>query len=147
MMKIRKATLNDLDFTLSLFNDPVTRKNAFNSKTIEKDEYSQWFKKALCSDNIKIYIAMIDKNLVGVGKCQIEHTVGGSMLSWVIHPEKRGMGHGKQMMNQIMENKEGCFYAYIKKSNIASQRIAESIGMKFICIRGDFRYYEFSKRG
>lgn len=139
-MEIKKATLDDSKFVLKLFNDYDTRINSFNTKPIKEKEHSQWFKKALVDPDIEIYIAWIEEHRIG--KCQIEHTPSGLMLSWVIPPEKRHQGYGKQMMKQIMKNRKGTFYAYIKKSNIASQKIAEALGMKKDGFKKDFILYK-----
>lgn len=138
-MEIRKVTLEDLDFALKLFNDLATRKNSFNPKLIEKDEYYHWFRN-ICKNDIEIYIAWIGEHRIG--KCQIQNTEYGKMLSWAIHPQYRKQGYGKAMMKQMMEDREGYFYAYIKKGNIGSQKIAEAIGMEFIHNEGDFRYFK-----
>lgn len=59
-----------------------------------------------------------------IDDCEKEY----SELSWMVAPDKRGQGLGKQMLQHFLENHPGRYQAEIKPDNIGSIRIAETCG-------------------
>ncbi|WP_415883472.1 GNAT family N-acetyltransferase [Neptuniibacter sp. QD34_54] len=101
-MYLRKATKEDVWMLFEWANDEEVRKQAFNSDPIEISEHHNWFKRALASASIEIYIALLNEIPVG----QIRFTLSNDNSAEVdIHtaPSKRGLGYGVSILKLGIE--------------------------------------------
>jgi RimJ/RimL family protein N-acetyltransferase len=135
-IEIREATLNDAQLLFNWANDPVTRQNSFNSKTIYWNDHILWLKKRLVDPANKIYILNSDDNPIGVVRFEgIENTI----IAVTVAPGHRGMGLGAEIINRacnkFWESNNSDILAYVKKENVASLRAFEKAG--FILIGND----------
>jgi RimJ/RimL family protein N-acetyltransferase len=120
-LRIREAKQADADYLYLLANDPVTRKNSFNSKPIDWEDHVIWFEKALNDPNRYIFIANQDSNNVGVVKFEIKSE---TVIGITVDPLYRGKGLASSIIRnaclKFWEYHSNDIIAYIKLSNIAS---------------------------
>jgi RimJ/RimL family protein N-acetyltransferase len=144
-MEIRLATMNDSKFLLDCRNDLQTRMASHNSDLIPEKNHIEWLKKTLYGDVKNIYIVS-EKN-AKVGTVRVDVIVKNSLdiaeISWTVAKDSRGNGFAKKMVRLVTDTIKIPLYAEIKKGNIASIKVAESIGFKMDKTRGDI--LEFSK--
>lgn len=130
---IRDATINDAQILFDWANDPVTRQNSFNSRTIDWHDHIQWLKKRLIDQVSKTYILHIDRKPIGVVRVDVNET---AIISLTVESDHRGMGLGAEILkiacNTYWGNNTGEILAYIKKDNIASQHVFEKAGFTFL---------------
>lgn len=129
---IRGATINDADILFDWINDSETRENSFNSGTIDWNDHIQWLKIKLDDPASKIYILKYNEIPVGVVRFEINET---TIIGITVAPDHRGMGLGAEILktacNTFWENHADSILAYIKKGNVASQRVFEKSGFTF----------------
>ena len=91
-------------------------------------------KEKLIEPSIKIYILHHTQKPIGVVRFEINDTI---IVGITVAPSHRGMGLGAKILNvacnKFWRNYTSDIYAYIKKGNIASQRIFEKAGFTFQC--------------
>ena len=128
----RKVRYDDCDQLLEWANDPVTRKNSFNTELIEKKTHSQWLKSKLEDPNT-IFLLFYLENNVPLGQVRIVKSEYVNEISVAVNPEKRGSGYGGKILTLAIEYyyKRWCFdpiVAYIKPSNNSSLKVFEAVG-------------------
>lgn len=141
---LRQATIDDAPLLLFWRNDRETRKASHNTEVITPKEHKEWLKNTISNKEKQLYI--YEELNTPVGTARIEILGNNSCeLSWTVAPEHRGRGVAKRMLENLMNVVE-CkqIFAEVKENNKASQRIAESIGMRFIRKKGDIIYFERS---
>lgn len=137
---LRKAQIEDSRKIFDLRNHPKVRACSHNTNKIDLDTHQDWFKKTLSDNSRQILIAQQGDNFVGMIRLDL---VGKDyLLSWSIFPDSQGLGLGKRMLNLASKTIDGNLMAEIKQNNIASIKIAESIGMKLTKKKNDVLYYQ-----
>ncbi len=130
---IREATINDAEILFDWANDPETRHNSFNSGSIDWNDHIRWLKNKLNDPASKIYILHTKEKPVGVVRFEINET---TVIGVTVAPDHRGMGLGAEILktacNTFWKNNVVSILAYIKKGNIASQRVFEKAGFTFL---------------
>lgn len=106
-------------------NDPVTCANFISSEPVSWPEHREWLSKVLRNPARELFIA--EEGGAPVGTVRIDD--GGKDLSWTVAPEHRGNGVGKRMV--ALAAKPG-HIARIKRSNTASQKVAEYAGFTLV---------------
>lgn len=125
MITLRRATLDDTQRLFDWRNDPITCANSVNTEPVQWDGHVNWLKKSLVSEDRKLLVAEIDG--VPVGTVRYDRHPNGWELSWTVSPEHRGRGVGRKMVQAALDELPA-HYATIKRENIASQKIAKSVG-------------------
>ncbi len=123
---LRKASKEDMDLLFTWANEPAVRRNSFSTAEIAYDEHKRWFADLLQRKDSRQYIYMYDNEPVG----QARITVCGETaeIGYSICAEKRGMGHGKNLLRQLYKQvREDVpevkkLIAKVKPDNIASQK-------------------------
>lgn len=118
-MKLRPATIEDAQILFDWRNDPLTRESSISTDPVAWDDHVRWLEASLSNPNRELLVAEIDG--VPVGTVRLDD---GVELSWTVAPSQRGKGIGKQMVSLV----ERGSIARIKRSNVASQRIAGAAG-------------------
>lgn len=126
MLTVREATVNDCNLLWDWVNDPTVRESAFSSDLIPWETHFAWFRQKLNDPNCVIYIALSDQaDEVG----QIRFDINGSeaTVDVSVAANYRGKGIGKDLIQAGLEQLKSehiirSVHAYIKESNIASQR-------------------------
>lgn len=138
-MKLRHAELADAEILLQWRNDKDTRHASHNSAPVSRESHLAWLKKVIDDQNWRLFIA--EENGVAVGTVRAVLVEGAWELSWTVAPEARGRGMAKKMVALLDSQVFGKKIAQVKKENLASARIAESIGMVFECERDGVLFF------
>ena len=141
-IELRPAVKGDAELLFSWRNDSVTRAAFHNSDELTFTHHLRWLNSTLTNEKRKLYVALVDGKPVGTVRADKE--VVGWVLSWTIAPNSRGRGFGSAMVRCLTELLRSPVRAEIKKDNIASVKIAESVGMRFQKEEGNILYYSLS---
>lgn len=126
-LRLRPVAESDAELLLEWRNDSVTRAQSIHQDEVTWEEHISWLKRSLESDSRWLYIAMVGERAVGT--CRADSENGKFELSWAVAPKERGNGYGSEMVRQLSERHQP-FFARVRKDNLASIRIAESLGLK-----------------
>lgn len=118
--------MDDAALLLSWRNDPVTRSMSLSTLEIDWQTHINWLADKLNSDSPSIYIA--HQNGIAIGSIRTVHANNSNEISWVVAPEHRRKGLGKQMMREFTERFLGTYTATIRIENLASQIICTFAG-------------------
>ncbi|MCZ2392879.1 MAG: GNAT family N-acetyltransferase [Chitinophagales bacterium] len=134
-LKVRKAQLNDWDFTFQWANDTLTRENSFSSEAIPLETHKKWWTSKISSESSYYYIFEIKDKEVGVVRFD-KNEDNGYDIGITINPEERGKGLSSIILKKgcsvFFEEKETTIKAYIKERNIASIRSFTKAGFTFV---------------
>lgn len=135
MIKVREATLQDIDSITHIYNDAVTGTSAtFDTEPKNLQEQSEWF--IGHSDRHKILVAEVDLEVLGWAslskwsdRCAYSDTAECSLY---IDKKHRNRGIGRQLMNALLKSsRESGFHTLIARvveGNDASIHLCESLG-------------------
>ena len=130
-MQLRKVNLEDWKTLLEWRNDIETRTRSHSIEMITEEEHKNWLRNVINNPNRILFVADIDKVLVGTVRADFDSTTNSYELSWTISPQARGRGIGKKMVKLLVEKLNSRVRAEIKEDNIPSIKIAESANLKF----------------
>ena len=131
-LHLRPATLEDAETLLVWRNDSETRRNSRTIDEVAWEGHIMWLQKTLSGaiPTRMLYIALHDGTPVGTVRSD-KGEDDMVELSWTIAPSARGKGFGKVMVTQfaaeIHPGKK--LLASIRKGNIASEKIAQALGL------------------
>jgi len=131
MYKLREVVENDRELLFGWANDPDVRANAKNSKPITWDEHVVWFNNKLSNEFTHMYIlGNLQEN---IGIVRFDKTLEGYVISYSIDKNYRGKGFGKLVLKEGLKNlgvivDNPNLLAYVKKGNIASEKIFDKLG-------------------
>lgn len=128
VINFRLAEIQDSGDLFKWRNDPQTRKNSIHTELISWDSHQNWFQLSLQNPNRKIYIASVD--LQKIGMLRMDQKTEYTELSWCLDPAFRGKGFGRKMLLDFVSEQKKTFVARIRSNNIASIKIAESVGFR-----------------
>jgi RimJ/RimL family protein N-acetyltransferase len=132
-IEIRDATINDAEILFEWANDLNTRQNPFNPETIEWNDHISWLRKKLLDPLTRIYILYYHHKQIATVRFD---TNKNTIIGITVAPSYRGLGLGAEILkiatNNFWINNNDEIFAYIKKENIASQRIFEKAGFRFL---------------
>lgn len=123
---LREATEEDMVLLFQWVNEPGVRKGSFSTAAITYEEHKMWYKKLLARKDNRQYIYICDGE--AVGQARIAVSEDAAEIGYSICVEKRGMGHGKNMLRllEIQVRKDfpnvKKLVAKVKLDNIASKR-------------------------
>ena len=152
MLKVRKATINDLEAITKIYNEAILKTVAtFDTEIKNLKEQKKWFKDHGFKN--PILVADFNGNVVGFAslskysdRCAYSNT---SELSLYVKEEHQGRGIGKKLMESII--KEGCnaglhvIISRITEGNEKSIHLHESVGFEHIGIMKEVGF-KFGKR-
>lgn len=93
---LRNAAITDAEMILRWRNDPVTRTASFTKNEIDLESHKKWYSARLESPDCFLFILMHDSECIGQLRIDRINDVGE--ISYMIAPEKRGMGYGKKII-------------------------------------------------
>ncbi len=139
VIELRSAEMTDAQLLFEWRNDPSARVQFLDPEPIKWDEHVAWLQDALVSESHLIRIAEVSGTPVGTVRGQLVE--GAWRLSWSVAVSARGRGIASEMVRQLVDLLEGPVFAEIKAGNVASNRIAERLGMKLCStVDGVHRY-------
>tara|TARA_B110000503_G_C7114370_1_gene399641 strand:+ start:1218 stop:1661 length:444 start_codon:yes stop_codon:yes gene_type:complete len=122
-VEIKKATIEDSDFLLSLRNEKSTKKNSFNTNKINKKNHKSWFKKEL--DNKETILLIAYKNFEKIGSVKYIFKDIFAYVSISIEKNFRNLGYGSIVLKaaELFLKKRTIIVAKVKKGNKKSINI------------------------
>jgi len=143
---LSRASINDCRDLWLWRNHPGVRKNFFDSEPISWQEHERWFNSKNKDGNIRIYIAALGDDKIGV--IRFETANGQIKVSVNLNPDffNRGLGSkiikigtGKFIKDT---NAKKPIIAEIKKDNIASKKAFTKAGYTLVRDKKDRAVYE-----
>lgn len=128
---LRPVEGTDADLLLQWRNDQIVRENSFQMDEISREVHEKWLKDVLADRSQYFFILMEADIPIGQVRVQKEGIIG--LINYSISAPYRAQGFGKKILI-LLENhllKSNIFMAlraYVKRSNIASQKIFEDLG-------------------
>lgn len=148
-MQITNAIIDDALDVFIWRNDPVSRKMFFNSYAIPFEEHLSWFESSLASDLRKLFIGQLEGLKVGICRFDIDGLTGEAEVSVNLNPKMRGKGLSKTFLRlsleEFQQHHKLNIFARIKKENLASINLFESVGFKKTLIKSCEYRYEFNR--
>lgn len=147
IINLRKVNGNDINLLYEWANDALVRKNSFNSNEIPLETHKKWFANSIESDNRELFIGEINKQPIGQIRIDIEKNF--AKIGYSIAKKYRGNGYGKYLIqelilfirnNESLNKRINFLIGDVKKSNIASCKIFETLGFTKKEIDGKNRY-------
>ncbi len=130
-ISFRKAQMKDMLIYFKWVNDNVTRKSSINSKKISFTDHKHWFIKKLKNKYSNLLIFKNQKKLIGQVRLDLKKKF--FLIDYSIAKECRGNGFGKKILSIAINSnkkKKSSFLAIVKKNNVPSTKIFESLGFK-----------------
>jgi len=129
MIKIRLASINDMELVFNLSNDHQVRSNAINKDLIKWQEHIVWFEERIKSDDPFYIIENSDNDFVGT--VRIDKRSNENIVSIDIEQKFRSKGLGNIILQECIKKSNITeFIAYIKRDNLASSNIFLKSGFK-----------------
>ena len=137
-ISLKLANKEDTNFLLKMYNLGVKENNFKNKNKISLQEHIHWYKKALKSNSVYIYICKKKKNKIGYVKFNIFH-INSCYVSIIIKKLYRKNDIGSFCLKKALKK---CFksinlkniYAEVLKNNKVSQKFFEKNNFKKIKI-------------
>lgn len=132
-LKMRETQKEDIKLYFRWANDKAVRQNSFNPEPIKFESHLKWFKTKLSSERSKLFVfEVLGKP---VGQFRIDQIDNAWLIDYSVDRHYRGLGAGKAMITHFKASR---FYsellyplkAFVKPSNIASQRVFEQLGFQ-----------------
>lgn len=123
-----------MDLLYEWANDKHVRKNSFNSATIPYNDHKHWFENCMTDNNTVMYILCDNESKIGQIRLDCNQSV--ATINYSISKENRGLGYGKIIIQLVEKNividkpHITCIKAFVKRDNIASQKVFEDNGYK-----------------
>lgn len=144
-LRIRRVKKEDSLVLFEWRNDPVVRRNSFDSKKIDWDSHEKWFNNQLTNSQSKIFI-FETKQGHPVGQVRLDYLDNKWLINYSIDQFYRGLGLGKKIIYQSINTIEkGLFTAKVKNNNQASIKTFKSLGFTNISQEKNLKIFVFSK--
>ncbi len=127
---LREATLEDIDLIFRWANDPIVRKNSFNSNPILYDNHVAWYHRMMEDDSVLQFVLMEDDEPVGQIRLTVEKDE--AEIGYSIALNHRGKGYGHRILQLTEEEMKKHhpeikrLIAKVKPENEASNRLFQS---------------------
>jgi RimJ/RimL family protein N-acetyltransferase len=134
-LQLRLARSSDSDVILGWANDPVTRRNAFNSRPIFVQEHQVWFERQLSSPDV-VFLLAETRNCIPVGQVRFNRQADESWeVSYLVAPLFRGRSIARPMLDSAIrwlrtDTRRELVLGYVKPTNTASLRVFEGLGFQ-----------------
>ena len=138
-LHLRPAGLDDAETLLAWRNDPVARRASHSTAEVQADEHLVWLTRTLQDPTRQLFIAIESGQPVAMVRADQQGEA--FELSWSVSPSQRRRGLGKRVVGLLADRLEGPLRAEIKEGNVASQRIAEHVGMQLLRQQDGVLYY------
>lgn len=97
---LRPAAARDADRLLAWRNDPVTRRAAFQTGEVEREEHVAWLERRLADPRSELYIA--ESAGAAVGQVRLDREDDSTaVVSVTVAPEARGRGLAAPMLRAL----------------------------------------------
>jgi len=128
MLNVRPVNSIDVDCLFHWANEPVVRKNAFNTSQIKYEDHIVWFKNKL--DSIDSYIFILEENAIPIGQIRFDlhHDPDCFRIDYSIAAGSQKKGYGTGIIAfgllELVKKKVSCriVQALVKPDNKISIR-------------------------
>lgn len=143
---LRRAVMEDAKLLFEWRNDPATRSGSLQSEPLDWERHLKWL--AACLDNPYRALYIAERCGAPAGTVRADRTDGEFELSWTVAPDCRGQGLGHVLVAALICKlpPNARFRAIVLAENVASHRIALSLGMEAVSEVGGFTTYR-GRRG
>lgn len=133
VLRARLATGDDERMILEWANDPLTRRNAFNTATILPKEHHAWFQARLADRTRCQFFIVEAEKAVPVGYVRFDLIDAAWRIDYALAPDFRGRGLGAPLLEAGLlslghRDLSDMVLGQVKEANRASRRIFESLG-------------------
>lgn len=137
-VRLRKAAPGDALDVLTWRNDPVTRAMSRVQDEVEPATHLAWFRSALDDPALTLLIGEAEGEKVGM--VRLDHGAV-TEVSINVSPACRGRSLGYALLSQALAQVGGAVVADIRTENLASQRLFERAGFRFLETRDGLRRF------
>lgn len=136
-LNVRPACLTDKNQLLGWANDPLTRRNAFNSEYIKPATHRNWLYKRLRNpENCQIYIIEIDGHMP-IGQVRFERSGEGWEIDYGLVAAARERGLGTKLLQAAIQafrqsHKGALVFGRVKSVNLASKKVFAHLGFRAV---------------
>jgi RimJ/RimL family protein N-acetyltransferase len=143
-LNLREINQDDWKILLEWRNDVLTRQNFYSSQFVSESEHKNYIKDTI--DNSERRQFILEYNGIEVGTIREDVYKNTHLkLSYTINPLFRGKKIGQMMISLYLIDKTGVFLCEVKKDNIASIKMIEKVGFKFLSKERDINIYKLNK--
>lgn len=146
---LRRAQTNlDCKLLYKWVNEPLARKNAFNSVRISYSEHSKWFQCRLEDVDSVIYICSNPETNQFVGQIRVDFETGIGTIDYSVDSSCRGLGYGTTMLVQLPVKLKNDGFKFdkligrVKHFNIASEKAFANAGYLLV-ENNDMKVFEY----
>lgn len=144
-IRIRHADEDDCQLLFTWANDRTVRLNSNSSEPIEWKNHKAWYRKSLRSRDTKIFIFQNSQNQA-VGQLRVNFDQGEWQIGYSLDPNFRGLGLGKEIVRlALAEIPNAVFKAQVRKKNVSSSRVFQSLGFTLESSTDDSYFYKYLK--
>ena len=142
-ISLRQADDKDCELLFTWANDRTVRLNSNSPEPIEWENHKAWFHKCLSSVNTKIFIFQSIHNQL-LGQLRLDYVDGKWLIGYSMDFKYRGLGLGKEIVKlALSEIPNGVFQAQVKKQNISSSKVFQSLGFTLEYSTGDSYFFKY----
>ena len=105
-LSLRKAAMEDALDILKWRNDEKTMEGSFTKEKITIPQHLEWFKKKAADPDCHMFILMEDDQKAGHIRIDVKDGIGE--ISYMIAPDKRGKGYGKEILSLLEGQLQPC---------------------------------------
>ncbi len=131
---VRPVEAADEGLILTWANDPLTRRNAFDSSPISADVHADWFRRRLAETG-SFYIVETEAG-VPIGQVRFAPAEAAWEIHYAVAPAFRGRGIGRAVLATALDRfrkqvpRGARIFGQVKPANAPSRRIFESLGFE-----------------
>jgi len=137
----RDADRADAALLLDWRNDPLTRAASRQTEAISVEDHAKWLVDTIAHTDRRLMVAEIDGEPVGTIRLDIDSFCE---LSWTVSPKARQRGVGRRMVEEMIQMLALPMRAVVRKTNLASRKIALACGFKCLSESHDWMTFERS---
>jgi UDP-2,4-diacetamido-2,4,6-trideoxy-beta-L-altropyranose hydrolase len=145
-LRARHAGVADEALLLRWANDPVTRRNAINTASIDARGHREWFHRRLRSlEECRIFVVETEQG-VPIGQVRFDLSDGQWSIDYALDPCARGRRLGVPLLRTALcafrQAVTGAIvFGHVKSDNAASRQVFESLGFASDTAEGGGQLY------
>lgn len=147
-VKLRRASLSDLQKTFEWVNHETTRKYSINTQAVSFNFHKDWFLEKINSKKTAFYI--LENNAkVALGSIRFDLHDNMGKINYLIDPQYHGLGLGSMLLQKgIVVLKEEVpkvqsVYGWVFQSNVASVKIFKKLEFRVVEQKNDLLKFEY----
>lgn len=151
-LRLREATIEDLQLVFEWANDDDVRHNSFNQEKIPFENHVKWFERRieLMNTTKESYIFILLADEKAAGQVRIDSENAEAEISYLIAKDYRGNGLAKKMLLLLEEEKIleilkiKKLTAKVKEENLASAKVFKALNYELVKSENNILSFEKS---